>query len=420
MEPLFLANNIKSLVMNKIGKTGALLLLLVLGLAGFPAHQARAQAEAILVLDASGSMWGQIDGKNKITIAREVVADMMKDWEDNAPLGLIVYGHRSKGDCADIQTLVPIGADTATLIAKEVRTIKPKGMTPLSASVKKAAEILKYTEQAATVILLTDGEENCNMDPCALGKELAESGVDFKAHVIAFDMKDMDVKPLQCLAESTGGQFLAANNAGDLRGALNTVAQAIKSEGGDRVSAIVDDDGTVFTGDVYWHIFKADAEGKAEGDYLAYGASPAFIIKQPPGRYVITGKTRGSEVSGKVLIEVKDGEKQEHILDLRSGTIILRATINGEAGRSGTYWDLQWHAHEILPDGTTGKRIASGVTNNVVEDKAVRLRLPPGTYRIEARFLTPYRIREHTDISIAAGQETSAVIDFATQPPPGP
>src|SRR5690606_8290382 len=41
---------------------------------------AQEQPGTILVLDASGSMWGQIDGVNKIVIAREVVADILADF----------------------------------------------------------------------------------------------------------------------------------------------------------------------------------------------------------------------------------------------------------------------------------------------------------------------------------------------------
>src|SRR5690606_31672577 len=42
------------------------------GAAALPPVAAQERPSTILVLDASGSMWGQIDGVNKITIAREV------------------------------------------------------------------------------------------------------------------------------------------------------------------------------------------------------------------------------------------------------------------------------------------------------------------------------------------------------------
>jgi len=392
---------------------GFLLALFGLGLV-FPAfaEAPAVKGRTILVFDASGSMWGQIDGVNKITIAREVVGDLMQDWDEDIHLGLIAYGHRHKGECTDIQTLVPVGAGTAKKVAAQVKSINPKGMTPLSASVKKAAEELKYTEEPATVILITDGEETCNVDPCALGKELSESGVDFTAHVVAFDMKGLDLKPLQCLAESTGGEFLMADDAGALKSALGTVAKAVSTGGGDRAYAIVDDDGTRFKGDVYWHVFAADAQGKATGAHLHYGVGPSFLLKQPAGKYVVRGKTRSNEVSAEMLVEVLEDETREHVLDMRSGTVVLRATINGEPGKRGQYWDLYWYAHPILPDGSIGGRVATRVTDNTVEDKANRMRLPPGTYHIDAFFRTPSLGRQVTQVTITAGQESEVMVNF--------
>ena len=184
-----------------------------------------AQPKTMLVLDASGSMWGQIGGKPKITIAREAVDSMLKGW-NGGDLGLMAYGHRRKGDCADIEVLQAIGPNTATGIHKQVNALNPKGMTPISAAVRKAAEQLRYTEQKATVILVSDGEETCNADPCALGKELEAMGVDFTAHVVGFDIEQGSKahQQLQCLAANTCGRYIEARNATELNKALGEVA----------------------------------------------------------------------------------------------------------------------------------------------------------------------------------------------------
>ena len=83
------------------------------------------------------------------------------------------------------------------------------GKTPLSAAVKQAAEALRYTEDKATVVLITDGLETCNADPCALGKELEQSGVDFTAHVVGFGLTADEGRQVACLAENTGGKYVA-------------------------------------------------------------------------------------------------------------------------------------------------------------------------------------------------------------------
>ena len=188
---------------------------------------AAGNGQSILVLDASGSMWGALQGRTKIELARDAVDSMLKTWPADEALGLIAYGHRRKGDCADIETLrAPDGFD-APALRSAVTALTPKGMTPISAAVRQAAEQLKYTERKATVILVSDGEETCNADPCALGAELERLGVDFTANVIGFDLPDGKARAqLQCLASNTGGRYVEARNAAELTAALGDVASA--------------------------------------------------------------------------------------------------------------------------------------------------------------------------------------------------
>jgi Ca-activated chloride channel family protein len=184
--------------------------------------------QSMLVLDASGSMWGQIGGKAKIEIAREAVASMLANWPAEQQLGLMAYGHRSKGNCADIEVLTAPGVLDKSSFQQAVNALQPKGMTPITAAVRMAAEQLKFSERKATVILVSDGEETCNADPCALGEELEQLGVDFTAHVIGFDIeKNPKAKAqLQCLASSTGGRYLDAKDAAELNNALRQMARA--------------------------------------------------------------------------------------------------------------------------------------------------------------------------------------------------
>ena len=190
-------------------------------------YAANAQRPAtMLVLDASGSMWGQIDGKPKIAIAREAVGAMLDNW-NGGDLGLMAYGHNRKGDCSDIEVLQPVGPGTAASIRTRVNALNPMGMTPITESVRRAAAQLRSSEQKATVILVSDGEETCSADPCALGKELEAAGVDFTAHVVGFDIQKGSKahKQLQCLAANTGGRYVDAGDAGELTRALQTVAK---------------------------------------------------------------------------------------------------------------------------------------------------------------------------------------------------
>ena len=183
---------------------------------------ALAEGKSILVLDASGSMWGQIDGRAKLEIAREALASVVAEMPAETTMGLMAYGHREKGSCDDIELIVPAATGTGPAIIEAANALNFLGKTPLSEAVRRAAEALRSTEEKATVILITDGIETCNADPCALGAELEASGVDFTAHVVGFGLTEAEGAQVACLAENTGGQYIEAKNAGALVEALRT------------------------------------------------------------------------------------------------------------------------------------------------------------------------------------------------------
>ncbi|MGI9452203.1 MAG: vWA domain-containing protein [Geminicoccaceae bacterium] len=94
-------------------------------------------------------------------------------------------------------------------------------------AVRQAAETLRYTEERATVILVSDGKETCDVDPCAAAAELEASGVDFTGHVVGFDLDAEERAQLQCLAETTDGRFLSAASASELHEAMATTVELV-------------------------------------------------------------------------------------------------------------------------------------------------------------------------------------------------
>lgn len=210
---------------------GATVFLTHISVSDVSAQQAQT-TDLMFVFDASGSMWGQVDGKTKIEIAREVFSDLSKDWSgSNQAAGLIAYGHRRKGDCSDIELIAPVDKGSTAALGDIINGLVPRGKTPLSDAVRMAAEEMKFTEDAATVVLLTDGVETCNADPCALGAELERLGLNFTTHVIGFDIKSSaDKAQLQCLAAATGGKYLDSGDASELSAALQQVTTASPPE----------------------------------------------------------------------------------------------------------------------------------------------------------------------------------------------
>jgi Ca-activated chloride channel family protein len=74
------------------------------------------------------------------------------------------------------------------------------------------------------IVLLTDGDETCQGDPCALANRLKAEGHDVTVHVIGY-MLEQGTLPTggqfaRCLSEGTGGMFVSTNNTEELIAAL--------------------------------------------------------------------------------------------------------------------------------------------------------------------------------------------------------
>lgn len=303
----------------------------------FTSTAAMAEESTIIVLDASGSMWGQIDGKPKLEIARETLRNVLKTVPADTELGLMAYGHREKGSCTDIELVVPPGKGTEAAISTAVDNMKFLGKTPLSASVKKAAEDLKYTENKATVILITDGLETCEADPCALGRELEQSGVDFTAHVVGFGLTADEGKQVACLADNTGGKYIQASDAQGLEDALKTtvaMAPAPAPEPTPPPPAApefnVDPAGylvaggpevDISTSGFVWHIFKKNSDG-TQGERVTTEYDHRSLNVEP-GEYIIEGNL--GQASARQDLTVKAGEVAKPQVVLNAGRLTITA-----------------------------------------------------------------------------------------------
>jgi len=197
---------------------------------GLGASGALAQTEdsaSVLIVDASGSMWGQLeDGRSKIEIAREVLTEFFSTRDASEPLGVIAYGHRRRGDCADIELIAPVARQQAGSLASRLSKISPRGTTPIAASLQLAAAQIPRSAERADIILVTDSLETCEADPCAVAAELAATGLAIRAHVVGFGLTEQQANALACVTEQTGGLLLRPQSGAELAAALDSIASA--------------------------------------------------------------------------------------------------------------------------------------------------------------------------------------------------
>lgn len=192
-----------------------------------PAMAADDGGATILVFDGSGSMWAELEGRTRIEVAREVLSDYLAGRDASRPLGVIAYGHRRRGDCADIETLFAAGVHDANDVSARLNALNPKGKTPISASLREAARQIPRTAEEADIVLITDGIETCVPDVCTIADELAESGIRIRAHVVGFGLSEAEADTLACIPGRTGGKLLRPGTGQELADALRqTEAQA--------------------------------------------------------------------------------------------------------------------------------------------------------------------------------------------------
>ena len=312
-----------------------------------------AAADTVIVYDASNSMWGQIEGEAKVTIARRVLGDLVRDWDESEPLGLVAYGHRREGDCNDIETVVPPGPIDRDALLARIGEISPKGKTPLTASVRHAAEELKYRDVPANVVLISDGIETCNADPCAVATELSGAGINFTAHVIGFDVGDADQAQLACIAENTGGRFFAARDAEGLQAALTEAAEIATEEVPEPEVTITAPASAVAGAnvEVSWEgeqmhprdlvtIVPAGAEPDVRGDYKRVGNQTSATLLAPgevgphEARYV-------SSATGRAVASAPVELTEPQV------TLSAPASVAG-GGRLTVEWDNRVHPRDYV------------------------------------------------------------------------
>jgi hypothetical protein len=180
-----------------------------------------------IVVDASGSMWGQMDGRTKIEIAKEILDDALEWLPPDLNLSLRAYGHRydrKAQNCEDSELLVPPGSGNRGEIRKAIRGLQPKGQTPLGYSLAQVSDDFGDFEGERAVVLVTDGIESCGGDAPGEARELQARDA-IQVHVIGFGLAgraDEDLASLRAIAEASGGRYVSAGSAAELRQALST------------------------------------------------------------------------------------------------------------------------------------------------------------------------------------------------------
>lgn len=184
----------------------------------------------MLVLDGSNSMWGRIDGVEKIVVARDVLSQMIADFPPGMEVGLAAYGHRRAEACDDIEILLAPGNYSREVLEAAIRGVQPRGKTPITNALQLVADGLEDNTEMTHLVLVSDGRETCEGDPCDLVRTLREQGIQLTVHVVGLDVGIEESDQLQCIADAGGGVYAAAGTAGELTAALSDIRETVVEE----------------------------------------------------------------------------------------------------------------------------------------------------------------------------------------------
>ncbi len=159
----------------------------------------------LFILDCSQSMSGRWEEDRKIDIARRFLSRTVDslDTFSNVEMALRVYGHQSvvpPQDCSDTRLEVPFAPHNAYRIKRKMMNLSPKGTTPIANSLAASANDFGECEGCRNVvILITDGIEACDGDPCAVSVELQKKGIILKPFIIGIGLDREFEESFRCL-----------------------------------------------------------------------------------------------------------------------------------------------------------------------------------------------------------------------------
>ena len=171
----------------------------------------------LFILDASNSMNLDWNNQTRMAAAKEVLTKSVENLRGvpNLELALRVYGHQSNvtntyQDCQDTKLEVAFGPSNIDPIKTKIKGLQAKGATPIARSLEAAAADFPDTLARNFIILITDGLESCDNDPCIIARKLRDKGVKVTPFVIGLGMDLSYLDKFECIGSYTDAESKAA------------------------------------------------------------------------------------------------------------------------------------------------------------------------------------------------------------------
>lgn len=183
----------------------------------------------LFIFDMSNSMNAMWEKDKKIVVAKALMMELLDSLKqiNNLQVALRMYGHQYPVPpqvCSDTRLEVPFSKDNIETIREVITKNQPKGTTPIARSLERCANDFPPCANCRNVvILITDGIEECDGDPCAIALALQSKKIIVKPYVIGIGMAPTVIDAFKCI-----GKYFNASTEKDFREIIFTVVhQAI-------------------------------------------------------------------------------------------------------------------------------------------------------------------------------------------------
>lgn len=157
------------------------------------------------------------NNQTRMAAAKDVLTKSIENLRGvpDLELALRVYGHQSNvtntyQDCQDTKLEVAFGPANIDPIKAKIKGLQAKGATPIARSLEAAASDFPDTLARNFIILITDGLESCDNDPCIIARKLRAKGVKVTPFVIGLGMDLSYLDKFECIGTYTDAESKAA------------------------------------------------------------------------------------------------------------------------------------------------------------------------------------------------------------------
>ncbi|MBS4207056.1 VWA domain-containing protein [Bacillus sp. FJAT-50079] len=179
--------------------------------------------KALILLDASSSMLLNVEGKQKMAVAKSAAGRFANTIGATHDVSLIVYGHAGTQNdadkelsCTTIDEIFPLQPFDAEKFTQAVDGVEAKGWTPIANAIKTAREKMAGSSENVTLYIISDGAETCDGDPVAEAKAFAGENEGRTVNIIGFDVDQAGENSLKEVAAAGNGEYISAKTIDEL------------------------------------------------------------------------------------------------------------------------------------------------------------------------------------------------------------